>query len=178
MRKFAAFTCAAAMLGLFSITTDSVVSQAEAKSRKEICHRKAARRANRARRPGEAALGSAIGSAALGAIIGGMINGGKGATRGAIIGGTAGALGGASLSLAQREEIYALEFDRCMGGYRWSRARLKSRWSYARSTPRWSHARPEPWTNEWYDYCRRKFRSFNPRTGRYLAYSGRYRLCR
>jgi hypothetical protein len=26
--------------------------------------------------------------------------------------------------------------------------------------------------------CSRKYRSFNPRTGRYLAYSGRYRRCR
>ncbi|MCP5081952.1 MAG: BA14K family protein [Alphaproteobacteria bacterium] len=37
---------------------------------------------------------------------------------------------------------------------------------------------PEPWTDEWYDYCRAKFRSFNPNTGRYKTYSGQYRLCR
>lgn len=35
-----------------------------------------------------------------------------------------------------------------------------------------------PWTPEWYAYCSRKYRSFNPRTGHYLAYSGRYRFCR
>lgn len=40
------------------------------------------------------------------------------------------------------------------------------------------HARPQPWTPGWYDYCRAKYRSFNARTGRYLAYSGRYRMCR
>ncbi|SDU27491.1 BA14K family protein [Stappia sp. ES.058] len=34
------------------------------------------------------------------------------------------------------------------------------------------------WTPEWYAYCARKYRSFNPRTGYYLAYSGRYRFCR
>ena len=38
--------------------------------------------------------------------------------------------------------------------------------------------RPEPWTPEWYDYCAAKYRSFNPQTGYYLSYSGRYRFCR
>ncbi|WP_248304474.1 BA14K family protein [Breoghania sp. L-A4] len=40
------------------------------------------------------------------------------------------------------------------------------------------YGRPRPWTPAWYDYCRAKYRSFNPRTGYYLAYSGRYRMCR
>lgn len=35
-----------------------------------------------------------------------------------------------------------------------------------------------PWTPEWYSYCAAKYRSFNPDTGYYLAYSGRYRFCR
>lgn len=35
-----------------------------------------------------------------------------------------------------------------------------------------------PFTPEWVAYCARKFKSFNPRTGTYLAYSGRYRFCR
>lgn len=35
-----------------------------------------------------------------------------------------------------------------------------------------------PWTPQWYAYCARKYRSFNPNTGYYLAYSGRYRFCR
>ncbi|WP_208984881.1 BA14K family protein [Stappia sp. TSB10GB4] len=35
-----------------------------------------------------------------------------------------------------------------------------------------------PWTPQWYAYCTRKYRSFNPNTGYYLAYSGRYRFCR
>lgn len=38
--------------------------------------------------------------------------------------------------------------------------------------------RYEPWTPSWYRYCSRKYRSFNPNTGYYLAYSGRYRFCR
>lgn len=31
---------------------------------------------------------------------------------------------------------------------------------------------------EWIAYCARKYKSFNPRTGTYLAYSGRVRMCR
>lgn len=33
-------------------------------------------------------------------------------------------------------------------------------------------------TRAWSRCCSRKYRSFNPRTGMYLAYSGRYRACR
>lgn len=35
-----------------------------------------------------------------------------------------------------------------------------------------------PFTHQWVSYCSRKYRSFNPRTGTYLAYSGKYRYCR
>jgi hypothetical protein len=35
-----------------------------------------------------------------------------------------------------------------------------------------------PFTPQWIAYCSRKFKSFNPHTGMYLAYSGRYRFCR
>ncbi|MBN9668939.1 BA14K family protein [Roseibium aggregatum] len=38
--------------------------------------------------------------------------------------------------------------------------------------------RPAPWTPAWYNYCSRKYRSFNPNTGYFLAYSGQYRFCR
>jgi multiple sugar transport system permease protein len=31
---------------------------------------------------------------------------------------------------------------------------------------------------EWLDYCRAKYNSFNPRTGKYLSYGGVYRTCR
>ncbi|MEP2707714.1 MAG: BA14K family protein [Roseibium sp.] len=35
-----------------------------------------------------------------------------------------------------------------------------------------------PFTPEWVAYCARKFKSFSPNTGTYLAYSGKYRFCR
>lgn len=38
--------------------------------------------------------------------------------------------------------------------------------------------RPRPWTPAWYRYCAAKYRSFNPETGYYLSYSGRYKFCR
>ena len=36
----------------------------------------------------------------------------------------------------------------------------------------------EPWTPEWYAYCEDKYRSFNPSTGYFKGYDGRYHLCR
>ncbi|SDU27525.1 BA14K family protein [Stappia sp. ES.058] len=38
--------------------------------------------------------------------------------------------------------------------------------------------RPAPWTPEWYRYCDAKYKTFNPRTGRFTAYSGEQKLCR
>ena len=35
-----------------------------------------------------------------------------------------------------------------------------------------------PFTPQWAAYCSHKFKSFNPNTGTYLAYSGKYRFCR
>ena len=46
-----------------------------------------------------------------------------------------------------------------------------------RPAPRVTYYRAQPWTPAWYQYCSRKYRSFNPNTGYYLAYSGQYRFC-
>jgi hypothetical protein len=35
-----------------------------------------------------------------------------------------------------------------------------------------------PFTPAWYDYCRRKYRSFNADTGRYLGFDGELHLCK
>jgi len=37
---------------------------------------------------------------------------------------------------------------------------------------------PAPWTPAWYSYCTSKYRSFNPNTGYFLGYDGRYHFCR
>ena len=38
--------------------------------------------------------------------------------------------------------------------------------------------RPEPWTEEWYVYCDQKYKTFNPRTGKFRGYDGKLHLCR
>ena len=41
-----------------------------------------------------------------------------------------------------------------------------------------SEGLPRPWTTGWYAYCSEKYASFDPRTGSFVTYSGRRRLCR
>lgn len=36
----------------------------------------------------------------------------------------------------------------------------------------------QPWTTQWYAYCSEKYRSFDRRTGSFVTYAGRRRLCR
>lgn len=49
--------------------------------------------------------------------------------------------------------------------------------SYAYApAPSYGYA-PQPWTPEWYDYCSRKWRSFDPRSGTYQPYNGPRQLC-
>lgn len=50
--------------------------------------------------------------------------------------------------------------------------------TYRRSRTRYYRNGLEPWTRAWYRYCRKKYRSFNSKTGYYKTYSGRYRFCR
>ncbi len=40
------------------------------------------------------------------------------------------------------------------------------------------YGRPAPWTAAWYDYCTARYRSFDPRTGYFVTYSGHRRFCR
>lgn len=35
-----------------------------------------------------------------------------------------------------------------------------------------------PWTPAWYDYCERRYRSFDARTGTFVGYDGREYFCR
>ncbi len=49
---------------------------------------------------------------------------------------------------------------------------------YVAPPPAAVRLRYAPWTPEWYAYCSRKYRSFNPQTGYFLAYSGKYRFCK
>ena len=40
------------------------------------------------------------------------------------------------------------------------------------------YERPQPWTPAWYAYCSDRYRSFDPSTGYFLGYDGRYHFCR
>ncbi len=57
-----------------------------------------------------------------------------------------------------------------------ARAAKHRRRHYRPSRVYYNH--PRPWTAAWYDYCSARYRSFNPDTGYYRTYSGRYRFCR
>ncbi|MCD1263374.1 BA14K family protein [Shinella sp. AETb1-6] len=35
----------------------------------------------------------------------------------------------------------------------------------------------EPWTRSWYDYCARRYRSFDPQSGTFVGYDGREHFC-
>ncbi|MXN63488.1 hypothetical protein GR183_01100 [Stappia sp. GBMRC 2046] len=48
---------------------------------------------------------------------------------------------------------------------------------YVAPAPVYRRGAYAPWTPEWYSYCSSRYRSFNPDTGYFLAYSGQYRFC-
>ena len=134
------------------------------------CDNEARRHADRVMNRGEAALGSGLGGAAIGAIIGGVVGGGKGAGRGAIIGGSTGAVGGALGSGPKWQRAYDRRFEECMDRYEPVRAPVREEQPVYRSEI-------EPWTGEWYDYCRARYRSFNANTGTFTDYDGVKKFC-
>lgn len=103
---------------------------------------------------------------------------------GGILGLTTGLIIGGSLNQRYYDDPYYGRGYRNYGppprGYYTPRSR-----TYYRPAQRRHYAPPPPvyrgryaaWSPEWYAYCARKYRSFNPRTGYFLAYSGRYRFC-
>ncbi len=148
---------------LLAAATTVGTSTADARSA-QYCDGKARAYANR-HADGSGFVGSAIGGAITGAIIGGIVDGGKGAGRGAAIGGGIGAVGGAIHESQAWQSAYNHAYRRCMQASH-------------RQPVGAGYGRPEPWTDAWYNYCASKYRSFNPETGRYRTYSGKYRLCR
>jgi hypothetical protein len=113
-------------------------------------------------------VGGAIGGAVTGAILGGILGGKRGAGTGAAIGGGVGAVGGAANQSNRWQSLYHHAYNDCM-----------AREAHAVRAPQPSYSGAlEPWTDEWYDYCEDRYRSFNPETGMFLSYSGEYRMCR
>ena len=96
--------------------------------------------------------------------------GGGDAAAAGIIGFAAGAILGGALSGPRYGHGYY------GGGYEPEVVYVEPAPVYVRPAP--VYYAVEPWTPEWYDYCESKYRSFNPSTGYFKGYDGRFHLCR
>ncbi len=114
-------------------------------------------------------FGGALTGALGGAIIGSLAGGRRGAGTGALIGTGVGAVGGAAANNANQGNAYWAAYNDCMANQ--GPAPRQTVYDAADEAP-------EPWTDEWYDYCANKYHSFNARTGYYLTSTGQRRLCR
>lgn len=157
MNRFFKNAALAIVLGLSGSAL--LVAQASAQSR-SYCDRYARDYATRATRTGNNVVGGAVGGAIVGGIIG-SVTGSWG--KGAAIGGGVGAATGAGKSSIEWDRAYRHAYNSCMSGGGRTPAR---RGAY------------EAWSPQWYDYCSRKYRSFNPNTGYYTTYGGKKRFCR
>ena len=36
----------------------------------------------------------------------------------------------------------------------------------------------EPWSRAWFDYCSQRYKSFDPKTGRYFGFDGQFHFCK
>ncbi len=60
-----------------------------------------------------------------------------------------------------------------------TKRRSTERRSYSGNSRQASYgAAPRPWTDAWYRYCAKKYRSFDPNSGTFQPYEGRRRMCR
>ncbi len=158
-------TATVAIVALASVGAMTSAAQAS-----RYCEREARDYADhRAGGGGEDALRGGLIGAIGGAILGGAIDGGRGAGRGALIGGGVGVLGGAVHGSAEWKRAYKYSYRRCVKAQRTKHRRKKI--NRAR-------VRPAAWSDEWYQYCAQRYRSFNPDTGYYKTNSGRFRLCK
>jgi hypothetical protein len=146
------------VVGLTAVLLSTLAPQALARSA-AYCDDYARDYANRHTRAGENVVGGAVAGAIGGAVLGGILGGKDKAGKGALIGAGVGTGVGAVSSSARWQDHYHYAFDDCMASNRSAR-------------------RPAPGSEEWYEYCEAKYRSFDPDTGMYLANSGRWRPCR
>jgi hypothetical protein len=144
------------MLALSAALAGAASSAAEARS-SDYCDAYARDYANRHTRAGENIVGSAIAGAIGGAVLGEIFSDKPG--RGAAIGAGVGTAAGAVNSSARWQDNYHYAFRRCMSSNASARG-------------------PEPGSDEWYDYCEAKYRSFDPDTGMYMSNAGYWKPCR
>ncbi len=93
----------------------SVMTSAEAESRRAYCDRQARDYANQ--QVAGNTVGGAVGGALLGAGIGALVGGHHAVGTGAAMGAGAGAVGGAANGSAQWNDAYGWSFNNCMQGY-------------------------------------------------------------
>lgn len=157
---FFAKLCLWAGLVAMALAVTAAPQPAQAQSSAH-CHERAAAYAESLPQPGERAFAGAVIGGLAGAIIGGAIGKRRGIAPGAIIGGSLGTASGLAHGADAAERAYHRAYADCMAE---RRARPVS-------------AAPAPWSEEWYEYCAAKYRSFDPDTGQFTTYSGRKKLC-
>ncbi len=141
-----------------------------AQANERYCDEQAQEYASYHTRRGGGTVGGALVGGSVGAIIGKVVGGNTGAGVGALVGGSTGAIVGTDRENRRYEALYNKAYTDCMQEV-----------SYRQDRPRPQRVQAgayEPWTDEWYDYCAAKYRSFNPQTGEFLSYSGEYKMCR
>lgn len=157
------FVVAVMALGAVALGTSSTPGAADSQYCQEYAQSVAHDRTR-----GKGTLGGALVGGTLGAVVGKVVGGKKGTGVGALVGGTTGALVGTDRDNRRYEAIYQDAYADCM----------QQASNTAQPAATYNTYAPEPWTEEWYDYCAAKYRSFNPQTGEFLAYSGEYKQCR
>jgi uncharacterized protein YcfJ len=128
--------------------------------------------AHRKTNGGADVLVGTIGGALGGALIGGLIDHGRGAGRGALIGGVGGTLVGAGVTSDRYRRAYDNAFERCMDNYEGQPVRYEPVAKVKKIE------KAELDVDERTAACSRKYRSYDPKIGKYKSGSGRMRPCR
>jgi uncharacterized protein YcfJ len=153
--------------GAFAMLVTAQVVPSQAASR-AYCEDYATRVAYREGRGGDAGdvLAGTAGGAIAGGAIGALVGKGRGKSigKGAIIGGVAGTVLGAGAASGRDGYIDRRAYNRAYRDCREDDVRVDYR-------PRRGASRDDV------EYCSSRFRSYNPRTGTYMTYSGEERSC-
>jgi uncharacterized protein YcfJ len=128
--------------------------------------------AHRKTNGGADVLVGTIGGAIGGALIGGLIDRGEGAGKGAIIGGVGGTLLGAGVTSDRYRRAYSNAFERCMDNYEGQPARYEPA-AKVRTVEKAAFVADTRTAA-----CARKYRSYDPKIGKYKSGSGKMRPCR
>lgn len=144
--------------------------------------------AHRRTNGGADVLVGTIGGALGGALIGGLIDNGRGAGRGAIIGGVGGTVLGAGVTSDRYRRSYDNAFARCMDNYQGQRVddpaaanagQVRAKPVQVAAKPvQVAEEKPKMDSDSRTQACARKYRSYDPKIGKYKSGSGKMRPCR